>query len=440
MRLALIVLVAMAVLVPAAPAAAACSPLDSPDQVTPVRKSSGVAGYRAFIIFDCLSAPTDAFAGQGSVEITDATGAFTGAWLAEYRPFAVSAGNDTVTIAGDAQMFNLPVTLSATANTPARCLPYNEPVLGLDERALVRAGCFDFDGDQPALAAGAATLGSLSAPQVTQLPSLDVKFTVFDSTYSLTQLAGPGAQTVSVGFNVDDGRGPVGADALAPFVVDFPAEQAPSCTSVAVQTAAGTPVSGRLPCADADPGDAIGVLVSTPPAHGTLGAVAADGTVTYVPAPGWSGSDSFSFVASDGRALSAPATATVVTAGGASGPPPPPGKVSAAVANNWIGFLHYVKVGRLVVRDAPPGATVQVRCRGRGCPYKRRTIKRAANGSFPATKGFRGRKLRKGAVVEVRVLLAGSIGKVVRYRIRPPKTPKGKVLCLPPGAAKPGAC
>jgi hypothetical protein len=435
MRLALILLVVTAVLVPAARADAACTPLDPTESTyVSVRKPPG---YRAFIFFDCVNGPTGS-ANHGNVGITDATGVFTGAWLVEYQSTTADQF-DVLTVNGDGQQFTFDILNTAMANTSSLCLTYNEPVLGLDERALVRAGCWDADGDQPALAAGPATLGWLSAPLVTGSPVLGVHFTLFDSTYTLTQIAGPGVQTVPVGFTVDDGRGPVAADALEPFAVSFPAEQAPGCTPVSVQTAAGTAVSGQLPCSDPDPGDAITIFISAPPAHGTLSAVAADGTVTYVPAPGWAGSDSFTFAASDGRALSAPATATVVTTGGGA-PPPPPGKVSAAVANNWIAFRTYVKVGRLVVRDAPADASVQVRCSGRGCPYRRRTIKRRSDGTFSATKGFRGRKLREGAVVEVRVLVAGSIGKVVRYRIKPPKTPKGKVLCLPPGATRPAGC
>ncbi len=46
------------------------------------------------------------------------------------------------------------------------------------------------------------------------------------------------------------------------------------------------------------------------PAHGTLGAIAA-GKVTYTPAAGFKGADSFTYRASDGTAQSAPATVSL---------------------------------------------------------------------------------------------------------------------------------
>jgi hypothetical protein len=57
----------------------------------------------------------------------------------------------------------------------------------------------------------------------------------------------------------------------------------------------------------------------TAPAHGTV-VVNADGSVTYTPATNWHGTDTFTYVASDGVATSGPATVTVVILPGPDAP------------------------------------------------------------------------------------------------------------------------
>ena len=57
------------------------------------------------------------------------------------------------------------------------------------------------------------------------------------------------------------------------------------------------------------------------------------------------------------------------------------------------------------------------------------------------TKLFR-HAFRKGAVLEVWLTAPNWIGKVVRFEIERGRshTPRGRTLCLQPGAAKPGKC
>ena len=70
----------------------------------------------------------------------------------------------------------------------------------------------------------------------------------------------------------------------------------------------------------------------------------------------------------------------------------------------------------LGVRDVRKGMTVQLRCRGGGCPFAKKTrkIKRRSRllNLHPLLAGA---ALRPGAVVELRITRPGSIGKVVRY-------------------------
>jgi hypothetical protein len=57
------------------------------------------------------------------------------------------------------------------------------------------------------------------------------------------------------------------------------------------------------------------------------------------------------------------------------------------------------------------------------------------------TKLFK-KAFRKGAVLEVWLTAPNSIGKVVRFEVKSGRnrTPRGRTLCLAPGAAKPGKC
>jgi hypothetical protein len=107
-------------------------------------------------------------------------------------------------------------------------------------------------------------------------------------------------------------------------------------------------------------------------------------------------------------------------------------------------FAAFVTPTRLQVVDLPAGATVDIRCRGRGCPYAKRTRAFAsARKRLNLLKALRLRdaRLRPKAVLQVRILLPGHVGKVVRFKVRKaPKVPLSSELCLPPGATRPAKC
>ena len=74
------------------------------------------------------------------------------------------------------------------------------------------------------------------------------------------------------------------------------------------------------------------------PAHGAL-TLSANGAFSYVPAPGYSGPDTFSYVVTDGGLSSAPATVNLTVT--APPPPPPPAPVISASFNaNADGFTY----------------------------------------------------------------------------------------------------
>ena len=81
---------------------------------------------------------------------------------------------------------------------------------------------------------------------------------------------------------------------------------------------------------DTDPdADIITAVLTSGPAHGTL-ALSADGTFTYTPAANYSGTDSFTYRASDGSLISSAATVTL-TVGGVNDAPV--GAADSVVAN-----------------------------------------------------------------------------------------------------------
>jgi VCBS repeat-containing protein len=105
---------------------------------------------------------------------------------------------------------------------------------------------------------------------------------------------------------------------------------------------------------DADGGGTLQAVVASGPAHGTL-ALNADGSFVYTPALNFHGSDSFTYVATDGTGQSAPATVTITVNAVADdyefknlrNAPPPPGatfNAGGAVPMKWA----FVSGSRLV--------------------------------------------------------------------------------------------
>lgn len=114
-------------------------------------------------------------------------------------------------------------------------------------------------------------------------------------------------------FEGGDGNGAVAA---------FRIQGAPSCQGTSFGVVAGSTATIPLACVD-ESGDSITRRIVSAPGKGTLGEInQGAGTVTYTPAPGFAGTDSLVFAASDGTNESAPATISLsVTAPSATAPP-----------------------------------------------------------------------------------------------------------------------
>jgi hypothetical protein len=92
---------------------------------------------------------------------------------------------------------------------------------------------------------------------------------------------------------------------------------------------------------------------------------------------------------------------------------------------------------RLLGVRAAPGVRVTVRCHGRGCPWKRRSI-------VSSDGGVRFRRLQRrlpaGTIIEVFAARPGTIGKYTRFRIRRGRAPARVDSCFVAGAGRPSSC
>jgi hypothetical protein len=104
---------------------------------------------------------------------------------------------------------------------------------------------------------------------------------------------------------------------------------------------------------------------------------------------------------------------------------------------------------RFLSINAPSGTSIAIRCRGRGCPFKRK-VQKASRGSRSTgrvlaaravrVRALEGRFLWAGAQIEISITKAGTIGKYTRFKIRRGKPPTRVDRCLMPNRRKPTRC
>ena len=113
-------------------------------------------------------------------------------------------------------------------------------------------------------------------------------------------------------YRVRDATG-LSSTATVTVTVKRPPNRKPVAVADSASTVAGTGVKVRVLANDTDPdGDVLRVIGNTAPAHGSVTRTLT--SITYTPAAGFSGNDSFSYTVGDGRAGTATATVTLSVA------------------------------------------------------------------------------------------------------------------------------
>jgi hypothetical protein len=103
---------------------------------------------------------------------------------------------------------------------------------------------------------------------------------------------------------------------------------------------------------------------------------------------------------------------------------------------------HVVRFKFIRVFDIPAGATLRVTCRGKGCRGKKTYTRRfgKARGRFDLTTRAKRHRLRKGAVLELRVTSPRKIGRVFRIEALADGNSTDSDRCLRPGAKRTVRC
>ncbi|MCU1500426.1 MAG: putative internalin [Acidimicrobiales bacterium] len=240
--------------------------------------------------------------------------------------------------------------------------------------------------------------------------------------------SGVGHGSHSIGVRAVGNTGDVDA---TPAVAAWTVDAQPICIPGSLTVKGGSVTTLTLPCSDPD-GDDPGVSIVSGPGLGVLGAVQPGARVVYT-APRAGGTTAFSYSARSGPAglTSNVATFTLTVLKAAVK------RITTLVTNKWLAFPGYSQVSQLAVNSAPKGSKITVTCKGKGCPFKKKTTSAKKTGRVNLIKLFKHSKLKPKARVEVRITQADSIGRVARFTIRARALPKTQQLCLPVGSSKP---
>jgi hypothetical protein len=113
-------------------------------------------------------------------------------------------------------------------------------------------------------------------------------------------------------------------------------------------------------------------------------------------------------------------------------------RMPATVSARWSPLGTRVLLRRLGVAGLPPGAVVRVRCRGRRCPFGRRTVATPRSRSIDLLRLLRrpAREDASGQTLGVLVKAHAYNGKLVRWRLRKGHAPKAVTRCVPLGNTK----
>jgi hypothetical protein len=267
-------------------------------QVLSVDASTGVLANASDSDGDSLTATLTSGPSNGTLQFNN-DGSFT------YTPNAGYVGNDSFSYtASDGVTTSMPttVTIGVTNTAPTAVnqtygVPENTTA-NVTAAAGLLNGASDADGDS--LTASAVTQPSDGTVAVNSDGSFtytpNTGYTGSDSfTYAISDGAASTDATVTLNVHADSTR---------------PTANAASYSIQHDQTLTETAAQGVLAYASDSDGDLLTASLVSGPSNGTL-TLNPDGSFTYTPNAGWTGSDSFQYAASDGKTSSTPAIVTL---------------------------------------------------------------------------------------------------------------------------------
>ncbi len=238
-----------------------------------------------------------------------------------YTPAAGFFGTDSFTFTvNDGEFTSAPATVSITVN---EVVPPNEPPTATGQSVVT-----DEDVAVPVVLAGADPEGATLSFAVGSQPAHGaLSGTAPNLTY--TPAAGFFG-TDSFTFTVNDGEF-TSAPATVSITVNevVPPNEPPTATGQSVVTDEDVAVPVVLAGSDPE-GATLSFAVGSQPAHGALSGSAPN--LTYTPAAGFFGTDSFTFTVNDGEFTSAPATVSITV--NEVVPPNEPPTATAAVGGD----------------------------------------------------------------------------------------------------------
>jgi cysteine-rich repeat protein len=227
------------------------------------------------------------------------TATITGAHEVTYTPAADYNGSDgfSYTVSDGAATASAAVAIAITAVNDA-------PIAAADSASLAEdaSASLDLAGNDSDVDGDALTITAVTAPA-------HGTATITDAHHVLYTPAADYHGGDAFLYTISDGT--LTASAAVTLTVTS-VNDAPVASAASASTFDDTPVTVALVASDVD-GDPLTLAIATPPAHGSLGAIAG-GHVTYTPGPGYVGPDSFAFAASDGALSATAAVAITVVA------------------------------------------------------------------------------------------------------------------------------
>lgn len=116
------------------------------------------------------------------------------------------------------------------------------------------------------------------------------------------------------------------------------------------------------------------------------------------------------------------------------------GRVAATMSWTFYFTPTYTRVVGLALAGLPAGGSVEVDCRGSGCPFAIRRW-RPAGQRLDLIRALARHRLGPGARLTVLIEHRGYVGKYYSFRVRQRASPGVRIACLAPGSSLPGvAC